>query len=66
MARGIATLCAKLPEPFAVPVFRVTMVLLFPLSFTLSCVGPAAKFLWEMLNEYKRLFVEAPEIMEGR
>lgn len=51
----IVTICRKLPEPLQVPVFRVVLVLTFPITFTLSSVGAAAN---------QAIFIEAPEIME--
>lgn len=62
----IATICAKLPKYWAVPVFRVALVVIFLLVFPLSCIVPAGKFVWELLGEFKDIFIEAPDIMTRR
>jgi hypothetical protein len=53
--------CKKLPKPVQVTVFRTALVVAGPVIIPLSCVSPAAKFVWELLGEYKDLLTR-PEL----
>ena len=54
-------LCKKLPKPLRVPVWRVLLIVIAPVVLPLSCVKPACMFVWELLKEYKDVFVR-PEL----
>lgn len=49
------TLCKKLPKPLQIPVWRMGLIVMGPVVLPLSCVAPAAKFVWELLGEYGEL-----------